>query len=85
MIIQLSDLVMRKRPSAYKSRDGAYTVGGNKGIYTASYPRPYPKTPQQRKIAALAEFCKIRSGIKKSDLQTAMKDCLTTENYNAVR
>ena len=75
----------KRRPAAYKAKDAAYSVGGNNGYYIAALPRPYPKNEPQRKIAALAEYCKIQKGISKSTLQKQMKECLTKSNYDAVR
>lgn len=66
----------KRRPKAYKASDAAYRVGGNAGFYIAARPRPYPMTPQQKKIKDVAEKCGIKSGIKKADLQTKMKDCV---------
>lgn len=76
MIISLRDLVKRHRPRAYKASDAAYVVGGNDGLYIASFPRPYPKTSQQKKIGEAARSCGIKKGIKKADLQRAMKECI---------
>jgi len=66
----------KRRPSAYKARDAAYTVGGNNGYYIAALPRPYPKTPQQQRVSRIADECGIHKGISKSALQTAMVDCV---------
>ena len=66
----------KRRPSAYKARDAAYVVGGNPGYYIASRPRPYPMTPQQKKVANVASECGIKPGIEKADLQTKMKECV---------
>lgn len=74
----------KRRPKAYKARDAAYVVGGNNGYYIASLPRPYPKNVPQKKITALAVLCKIVKGIKKADLQLAMKECVTADNYKKV-
>jgi len=74
----------KRRPKSYKARDAAYAVGGNNGYYIASLPRPYPMNGPQRKIAALADLCKITKGIKKAELQTQMKGCVTRENYKKV-
>jgi len=74
----------KRRPKAYKARDAAYVVGGNNGYYIASLPRPYPMNSPQRKIAALADLCKITKGIQKAALQNAMKGCVTRENYRKV-
>ena len=75
-IITLSNLVIRKRPKAYKARDAAYSVGGKRGFYLSSFPRPYPMTSSQRKVREVADACGIKSGIKKADLQIKMKDCV---------
>ena len=66
----------KRRPKSYKARDAAYAVGGNPGFYIASRPRPYPTTPQQRKVQEAAEKCGIKSGMSKKDLQIAMKECV---------
>jgi len=67
---------LRKRPSSYRAHDAAYSTGGKKGFYLASYPRPYPLTPQQRRVADAANACGIRKGMSKRDLQTAMVECI---------
>lgn len=79
MIISMGSLVKRRRPKAYKAKDAPYRVGGNPGVYLASFPRPYPKTAQQKKVSAVAAKCGIKSGISKSALMTAMKDCVKKE------
>jgi hypothetical protein len=66
----------KRRPAAYRARDAAYPTGGNAGFYIASLPRPYPLTPQQRKVRDTAKDCGIHKGITKSQLQTAMVDCV---------
>ncbi len=66
----------KRRPKSYKARDAAYAVGGNRGYYIQSLPRPYPKTAQQKRVAAAAKDCGIKKGITKSELQKAMKDCI---------
>lgn len=66
----------KRRPKVYKSRDAAYSVGGNPGYYIAARPRPYPKTRQQIKVSDVARECGIKAGMSKSDLQRAMKDCV---------
>jgi hypothetical protein len=75
----------KRRPKRYKASDAAYEVGGNNGYYIAALPRPYPKNEPQKKIAALADTCKIKKGMKKKELQETMKDCVTTENYKKVK
>lgn len=76
MIISLANFVKRRRPKAYKASDAAYPVGGNAGIYIAAFPRAYPKTSQQKKIGEAARACGIKKGIKKAELQRAMKECI---------
>lgn len=66
----------KRRPKAYKARDAAYQTGGNPGYYIAALPRAYPMTSQQARVKRVAEECGIRSGIKKSDLQLKMKECV---------
>ena len=66
----------RRRPKKYRAVDSAYETGGKPGFYIAAYPRPYPMTSQQRRVAQVAAECGIRSGISKRELQTAMKECV---------
>lgn len=79
MIISMGSLVKRTRPRRYKAKDAPYPVGGNSGIYLASFPRPYPKTSQQRKIGDAARACGIKAGISKGELMKAMKECIPTK------
>lgn len=67
---------LKGRPSAYKARDAAFTVGGNRGWVLSSLPRAYPKTSQQKKVADAAKGCGIHKGMKKEALQKAMVDCV---------
>lgn len=76
-IISLSGFsAPKRRPKRYKARDAAYSVGGNAGFYIAARPRPYPMTRQQIRVKDVAEKCKVHAGMKKADLQMAMKDCV---------
>ena len=72
----VTDLVKRSRPRRYKAKDAPYAVGGNHGVYLALYPKPYPKTSQQKKIGEAARACVIKAGMSKGDLMNAMKDCI---------
>ncbi len=67
---------LKSRPKAYKARDAAFTVGGNRGFVLASLPREYPTTSQQRKVRDVAATCGIRKGMSKADLQRAMVECV---------
>jgi len=79
MIISLSNFARRTRPRQYKAKDAPYAVGGNPGIYIAAFPRPYPKTAQQKRIGEAARACGIKKGISKAALMTAMKECIPTK------
>ena len=67
---------LKRRPKSYRARDAAYAVGGNRGFYLASMPRPYPLTRQQALFRDTAHGCGIRKGISKSALMSAMADCV---------
>lgn len=67
---------LKRRPKSYRARDAAYAVGGNRGFYLASMPRPYPLTRQQVVVKNTAKSCGIRKGISKSALMAAMADCV---------
>ena len=69
----------KRRPSVYKASGAPYAVGGNPGYYIAARPRPYPMTPQQRKVKNAAAACDIHAGMSKSELMTQMKDCIPGE------
>ena len=81
----MARLVKKNRPKAYKAKDAPYAVGGNHGIILVNYPRPYPMTTQQRKVSDVAAKCNIKSGISKSALMTAMKDCVKREFHKSVQ
>ena len=76
MIVSGSNLVLRSRPKRYKAAGAAYAVGGNRGYYLAFPPKPYPKTPQQKKIGEAGRACGIKSGISKAELMKQMKECI---------
>jgi hypothetical protein len=75
----ITNLVKRSRPKRYKAKDAPYAVGGNHGVVLAMYPKPYPKTPQQKKIGDAARACGIKAGIGKTELMKAMKECIPTK------
>jgi len=64
----------KRRPASYQA-DGM-TVGGNRGYYIASLPRPYPKTSQQRKVSNVASECGIHKGISRRELREKMINCV---------
>lgn len=67
---------LRKRPAPYTAVGAAYRTGGNKGYYLASFPKTYPRTRQQRKVAEVAQACGIVRGMSKAALQRAMVECV---------
>lgn len=79
MRIGSNAIYKKSAPRRYKAKDAPYAVGGNGGVIISMRPRPYPKTSQQKRVAAAAEKCGIKSGIKKSELMTKMKDCIPKE------
>jgi len=66
----------KRRPKSYRASGAPYAVGGKRGYYIASLPRPYPKNAPQRRIGDAARACGIKKGITKTALMTAMKDCI---------
>lgn len=67
---------VKSRPGAYKARDAAYIVGGNRGVVLSSLPSDYPLTSQQAKVQSVAKDCGIAPGVSKAELQRKMKDCV---------
>lgn len=72
----LAKLVKKTRPSRYKVSGTPYYAGGNPGIILVNYPRPYPKTAQQRKIGEAARACGIKAGMSRADLTKQMHECI---------
>ena len=78
---------MPQRDSAF-NRGITMTVisGGKKAIVKkmspngqlvlAWRPKPYPKTPQQKKVGEAARACGIHKGISKDALRKAMIECI---------
>ena len=50
--------------------------GGHKGYQLKRRPKEYPRLPQQQKLLDALEFCGIRKGISKKELQEKMVNCL---------
>lgn len=51
-------------------------AGGHDGFVIAQRPRHYPEEPQQRRIKAANRFCGIRKGMTRSELLSAMTECI---------
>lgn len=75
-MIQPRSIVIKNRPKSYKASDAAYRVGGNRGFFVALPPSKYPLTAPQKKVKEVAAACGIKPGIKKSELQKLMVECV---------
>lgn len=64
----------KSRPASHKLEGIRTTQHG--GMVLASYPKPYPKTSQQKRIGDAAKACGIKKGMSRSALVTAMVDCI---------
>jgi hypothetical protein len=76
MRLRAGSTYVKNAPKRYRAKDAPYAVGGKGGMIVSMKPRPYPKTAQQKKVAEAAKSCGIKSGISKSALMTAMRDCI---------
>lgn len=65
---------IKRRPRAHKLE--GITTKQHAGFVLAQYPRPYPKTSQQRKVSNVAAECGIKKGISRRDLVSKMIDCV---------
>lgn len=50
--------------------------GGNKGYQLKKRPREYSRLPQQQKLLDALEFCSVKKGISKRELQEKMVSCI---------
>lgn len=48
----------------------------HRGYQLKRRPRKYPRTPQQQKFLDALEFCGIKKGILKEELQEKMVNCI---------
>ncbi len=67
-----------------KSRPGPHRLEGittrqHAGFVLSRLPRDYPLTAPQRRIKEVAKACGIHTGISRSALVTAMKDCVASK------
>ena len=53
-----------------------YTKSHGLELYLKNAPSKYPMTVQQKKMRLVAEKCGIKTGIKKAELMTKMKECV---------
>lgn len=64
----------KRRPKSHRLE--SITTTTHPGYVISSYPRPYPKTPQQRKVGDAAKSCGIHKGMSRGALVTAMTTCI---------
>jgi len=53
-------------------------AGGNRGFSLKQRPKKYPRLPQQQMFLDALEFCGIKKGISKQELQEKMVTCIPT-------
>jgi len=51
----------------------------NGQLVLAWRPKPYPMTPQQKKVREAAKACGIKKGMSKGELVKAMKECIPSK------
>lgn len=75
-------MIMKSMTGFYiKRRPGPHRLEGittkrNPGFVLSSLPGKYPLTSQQRKVKEAAKACGIHTGMSRSALVTAMRQCL---------
>ena len=65
-----------------KSRPGPHRLEGittrqHAGFVLSRLPKDYPLTAPQRRVKEAAKACGIHTGMSRSALVTAMKDCIS--------
>ncbi len=74
MILTTMPGYVKRRPAPHKL--GNITTRQHSGFVLAKYPKDYPRTAQQRKVASVAADCGIKKGISRNDLISKMIDCV---------
>ncbi len=70
----LSGYYIKGRPKAHRLE--GITTRQHAGFVLSRLPKAYPLTSQQRRVKDAAKACNIHTGISRSALVTAMKDCI---------
>ena len=65
---------IKGRPKAHRME--GITTRQHAGFVLSRLPKDYPLTSQQRRVKEAAKACGIHSGISRSALITAMRDCI---------
>lgn len=73
----LSGYYIKGRPKAHRLE--GITTRQHAGFVLSRLPKPYPLTSQQRRVKEAAKACGIHTGMSRSALVTAMKDCVSTK------
>ncbi|KKM97008.1 hypothetical protein LCGC14_1172420 [marine sediment metagenome] len=70
----LSGYYIKGRPKAHRLE--GITTRQHAGFVLSRLPKDYPLTAPQRRVKEAAKSCGIHTGISRSALVTAMKDCI---------
>jgi hypothetical protein len=70
----MTGMYLKTRPKAHRLE--GITTKQHAGFVLARLPKSYPMTSQQRKVKDAARSCGIHTGISRSALVTAMRDCM---------
>lgn len=70
----LTGFYIKNRPGPHRLE--GITTRRHAGFVLARMPSPYPLTAPQRRVKDAAKSCGIHTGMSRSALVTAMKDCI---------
>jgi hypothetical protein len=73
----LSGYYVKSRPKAHRLE--GITTRQHAGFVLSRLPKEYPLTAQQRRVKEAAKSCGIHTGMSRSALVTAMKDCISSK------
>lgn len=74
MLLKSAPGYIKHSPKSHKLE--GITTTDHHAFVLSKYPRHYPKTSQQKKVAEVAKTCGIKKGMKRSELVTKMIDCV---------
>ena len=74
---QLTGYYIKNRPGAHRLE--GTTTKQHAGFVLARLPRDYPITAPQKRVRDAAKACNIKSGMSRSALVTAMKECVPSK------
>ncbi len=73
----LSGYYVKSRPKPHRLE--GITTRQHAGFVLSRLPKDYPLTAPQRRVKDAAKACGIHTGMSRSALVTAMKDCISTK------